>query len=127
MGDTRRETGRVAEEAAAGYLQGLGFAILERNYRRRRGEIDIIARKEDCIHFIEVKSIRSSSEIVPAESWDAEQRERFVKLAEEYLAEHHGEFGDIVADVSLDFIGIRLGVDDAVLDIELIEDAFRPG
>lgn len=47
--------GQKAEIAAAGYLEMRGYEILERNFRRPRCEIDIIARKDSVIYFVEVK------------------------------------------------------------------------
>ena len=52
----RSLTGRRAEDEACRYLEGLGFALLERNHRTRWSEIDIIARKKDLILFVEVRS-----------------------------------------------------------------------
>ncbi|HSX28658.1 MAG TPA: YraN family protein [Candidatus Saccharimonadales bacterium] len=49
------ETGRQAETAAAAYLQRHGFTIIERNWRTRWCEIDIVAQKAKTIHFVEVK------------------------------------------------------------------------
>lgn len=49
------ETGRKAEIAASAYLEMRGFTILERNFRRPRCEIDIVARKDNTVHFVEVK------------------------------------------------------------------------
>jgi len=49
------ETGRKAERAAVAYLEMRGFRVLEQNWRRPRGEIDIIASKDNVIHFVEVK------------------------------------------------------------------------
>ncbi len=51
-----REKGDIAENKASAYLISLGFQIIERNYTLRGGEIDIIAIKDDVLHFIEVKS-----------------------------------------------------------------------
>lgn len=47
--------GRQAERAAAQYLENLGYAIVERNWRRRECEIDIVASQTDTIFFVEVK------------------------------------------------------------------------
>lgn len=47
--------GQQAEGAATQHLQGQGFKIITRNYRTPRCEIDIIAQKDDCIYFVEVK------------------------------------------------------------------------
>lgn len=52
---TSTEIGRKAELAAAGYLEMRGFVILEMNWRRPRAEVDIIAKKDNIIHFVEVK------------------------------------------------------------------------
>ena len=50
-----KDTGRRAEVAAKEYLEMRGFKILEQNWRRPRCEIDIIASKDDILHFVEVK------------------------------------------------------------------------
>lgn len=126
MPDPRRETGLVAEKASVEYLETLGFQIIERNYRKRYGEIDIIARKGDRIHFIEIKSRRSPSEFEPLESWGEEQRQRFILLVEGYLAEHAESVEGDRIEVSLDFMGVELGAGGEVISVELIEDAFRP-
>lgn len=52
---TTLDTGRKAEAAARSYLEMRGFQIIEQNYRRPRCEIDIVAKKDDVIHFVEVK------------------------------------------------------------------------
>ncbi|HIP46762.1 MAG TPA: YraN family protein [Campylobacterales bacterium] len=51
-----RAKGNIAEDKAVSFLQDGGFKIIDRNYYSRFGEIDIIASKEDVLHFIEVKS-----------------------------------------------------------------------
>jgi putative endonuclease len=56
-----RALGDIAEEKACKYIQDLGFQIIERNYTLRGGEIDIIALKDEVLHFIEVKSGSSYS------------------------------------------------------------------
>lgn len=52
---TNYSHGRLAEEAAANFLVGRGFTVLAQNWRRRVCEIDIIAQKNNCIYFVEVK------------------------------------------------------------------------
>ncbi|HET6925159.1 MAG TPA: YraN family protein [Candidatus Saccharimonadales bacterium] len=47
--------GRQAEQAAAEFLRGQGYEILEHNWRTRWCEIDLVARKGGCVHFVEVK------------------------------------------------------------------------
>ncbi|MGN1090624.1 MAG: YraN family protein [Huintestinicola sp.] len=56
MRQSRTETGRLGEELTAYYLERAGYEILRRNFRIKGGEIDIIARKDDIIAFVEVKT-----------------------------------------------------------------------
>lgn len=51
-----RAKGNIAEERACQFLFDLGYYIVERNFYSRFGEIDVIASKEDVLHFVEVKS-----------------------------------------------------------------------
>lgn len=51
-----RAKGNIGEDKAASFLEERGFKIIDRNYYSRFGEIDIIATKEEILHFIEVKS-----------------------------------------------------------------------
>ncbi|HWB39597.1 MAG TPA: YraN family protein [Candidatus Saccharimonadales bacterium] len=53
--NTSTESGRKAEQAASVYLEMRGFKVLERNWRRPRCEIDIVAEKDGVKHFVEVK------------------------------------------------------------------------
>lgn len=55
-------TGRKAEKAASTYLEMRGYRVLERNWRRPRCEIDIIAEKEGTIYFVEVKYRRNDEQ-----------------------------------------------------------------
>ena len=59
MADRRGDFGRRGEDAACAYLLRHGYSIVERNYRCRRGEIDIIAVKDGGAVFVEVKTRRS--------------------------------------------------------------------
>ncbi len=56
------ETGRKAEKAAATYLEMRGYRIIESNWRRPRCEIDIIAKKDGTVYFVEVKYRRSDEQ-----------------------------------------------------------------
>ena len=82
----RKELGRVGEDIACGYLQGLGLVIVDRNWRSRTGEIDIVARGEGLTVFVEVKSRRSLEFGAPEESITIGKRSRLRALAGEYLA-----------------------------------------
>ena len=58
-----QQTGELGENIACKFLVKQGFAIVERNYTKKWGEIDIIAKKEEKLYFIEVKSV--SREVLP--------------------------------------------------------------
>ncbi|MBP6884879.1 MAG: YraN family protein [Candidatus Pacebacteria bacterium] len=51
-----QKTGEIGEHVACRYLEGKGYSILERNYTKKWGEIDIVARRSGVIYFVEVKS-----------------------------------------------------------------------
>ncbi|WP_166396602.1 YraN family protein [Rubrobacter marinus] len=55
---SRRATGELGESLALGYLVRKGYELVERNYRTRHGEIDLILRGEDVLVFVEVKARR---------------------------------------------------------------------
>ena len=54
--DTQK-TGEIGENVAVKFLMKHGFAILDRNYTKKWGEIDIVAEKDNLLHFVEVKSV----------------------------------------------------------------------
>ena len=60
----KQKIGQVGEDSACKYLESNGYRILDRNYLKKWGEIDIIAMKDKRIHFVEVKSVTRSENIV---------------------------------------------------------------
>ena len=54
---TRKEIGNLGESVACEYLKRRGFSILDRNYVKKTGELDIIAEREGTLHFVEVKTV----------------------------------------------------------------------
>jgi putative endonuclease len=84
----RRELGAAAEEIAAAYLAAHGAEILERNYRRRLGELDVIAREGDTLLIIEVRTRSTSAYGGAAASVDVRKRRRIVRAAQQLLQQH---------------------------------------
>lgn len=85
MTTNKRQIGAAYEEQAAHFLIGQGYQILERNYRCRQGEIDLIAMEGNVLVFIEVKyrsSLRSGD---PAEAVDGRKRARIIRCAEYFM------------------------------------------
>ncbi len=79
-----KETGNKGEEMAAGYLQQRGFTIVERNWRFRHCEVDIIASKNNRLHFFEIKTRTSDKYGKPEESMTYAKMNCLKNAAEEY-------------------------------------------
>ena len=74
-----QKIGQLGEDIACKFLMKHGFSILERNYTKKWGEIDVIAKKEDRLYFIEVKAV--SCETLP----DFKNENTFIKRPEENM------------------------------------------
>lgn len=81
--------GKFGEDLACRELESRGYEILARRYRRRGGEIDIIARDGQTTVFIEVKAREGSDFGEPAEAVTPWKRRRICQIALDYLARHH--------------------------------------
>ncbi len=81
MGMEKKNLGQAGEDAAVAYLAEHGYRICERNYRTPTGEIDIIARDNDTIVFIEVKTRRSLACGSPAQSVGYYKQQKIIKTA----------------------------------------------
>jgi putative endonuclease len=80
-----KEIGKKGESIAAGYLSENGYEIIEKNYKYGKGEIDIIAGRDDVLVFVEVKT-RQNLEFGPPELAVNLQKQRQIKkIAKAYL------------------------------------------
>ncbi len=84
--EARRAQGDAAEERACRHLDRSGFTIVERNYRTKGGEIDIVARKGDVLVFVEVRSREIPDFGTPEDSITPAKRRRIVAAARQYLS-----------------------------------------
>jgi putative endonuclease len=89
MARTRVELGRIGEDLACRELERRGYEILERRYRRRGGEIDIIARDGETVAFVEVKAREGRDFGEAAEAVTPRKRRRMTQVALDYLSRHH--------------------------------------
>ena len=85
----KRAIGTAYEKLAAAYLEQHGMKILEYNYRRRSGEIDLIARDGRYLVFVEVKFRADDRQGTPLEAVDARKQRTIIRTAQHYLL-HHG-------------------------------------
>lgn len=79
------DLGKGAESRAAQYLESEGLKIVERNFRTRYGEIDLIAREGDTLVFVEVRARRSAAFGGAAASITAAKRDKLTRTAQHYL------------------------------------------
>lgn len=98
--DHRRQLGVAGEQSAADYLSARGYTIVERNYRRRWGEADIIALTPDGTYVIvEVRSRSNPRYVVEAaQSVGPRKQRQLRRLAHGLISEHENEI-DIRVDV----------------------------
>lgn len=78
-------TGSRMESAAARFLCGLGWTVIERNWRAPCGELDIVARDGDTLVFVEVRARRSNATYAPEETIGQRKIERLLATAAAYL------------------------------------------
>lgn len=99
-----RPSGNYGEDLAVKYLKDLGYKILERNFRIRGGEIDIVAKDDEYLVFVEVKARWSHEYGLPVESITPWKIKALVKTAAFYCMKIKWEDGPYRIDlVSIDF------------------------
>jgi putative endonuclease len=91
--------GRFGEDLAADHLRACGMVVLERNWRCREGEVDIVALDGDVVAFVEVKTRSRLGFGSPAEAITARKLARMRRVAAQWLAEHPGRWGGVRLDV----------------------------
>ncbi len=112
--------GMNAEEAAVDHLRQLGYRIIDRNYKTRHGEIDIIAKFGPEWVFVEVKGRNSGKFGTPAEAMTPAKLHRIENVALAYLA---SEVDSKVVDWRIDFVGVTRSPDGRSLDFDIVRNA----
>lgn len=114
----KTEIGQLGENAACQYLKKKHYRILSRNYRKKYGEIDIIAQKANKLTFVEVKTRSGTDYGMPSEAVNFYKQQKIIKTAQAYLLE-----ADFDGEVTFDVLEVFLS-DGRVLSIHHIENAF---
>ena len=110
--------GQAGEDAAAAYLASLGYELVQRGYRYRRAEVDLVVRQgTTLLIFVEVKA-RSSSQFGYPETFVTARKQQLFRLAAEQLQEDLNWTGDIRFDI------LAVTPSAAGFRIEHFEDAF---
>lgn len=82
----KQSVGQLGEEIAAKYLKNKGFSILDRNFRRPWGELDIVTEKDGILHFVEVKSVSYENKwFSPSDLVHTKKKARLAKIIDTYL------------------------------------------
>ncbi len=116
MPNQKIELGKFGEEIAAKHLLNKGYKILAKNYYTRQGELDLVCKKSEVIHFVEVKTRISNAFGWPEEAVTEEKIEKISCCAQKYLEQINSK-----AEWQIDIIGIIIERNKAV-KIELFEN-----
>ncbi len=121
--------GSVGEDIAAKYLENKGFTVIERNYRKKYGEIDIIAKKGEILHFVEVKSVscesfpqnapRVTGEYRPEDNIHKKKLRRLSNTLQAYLAE---KFPKGQQEWVFDVVTVRLNMETRQARVTFLEN-----
>lgn len=114
----KRRLGDMGENIACDFLVNKGFEIVERNYLRKWGEIDIIAKKTGLIHFVEVKSVtRETFGYRPEDNMHPWKLKRLSRAIQTYLLDRK-----LDCDWQLDLITVKMDHATRKARVELIEN-----
>ena len=117
----RATVGARAEDLAAALLEARGYRIVERNWRRPEGELDLVVDHRGVLVFVEVRSRTGEERGHPLETVNARKRARVARAARLYLAIAQ----PAATDFRFDVVGITFARDGAPPAITHVEDAFR--
>jgi len=115
----KKKIGQKGENLAFAYLQNLGYKVLERNYRCKLGEVDIIALDNDTLVFIEVRTRSSLDFGLPQESINRRKRHQISKVALEYMTRKK------LNNTPARFDVVAISLEPGKEKIDLIKDAFE--
>lgn len=113
------ELGKRGEEEATKFLQEKGFYIMHRNWRSGKKELDIVARDDEEVVFVEVKSRRNTDYGRPEDAIDAQKIRHIVSSADTYVRKYR-------VDLPIRFDIVTVVGNEPPYEIEHIPDAFLP-
>jgi putative endonuclease len=125
--DRRRALGALGERIAGEHLVARGLTVLDRNFRTRHGELDLVAAGGGYLVFCEVKTRVGRSgdgPFGPLSSVGTRKRRRLRRMAREWLAEHAAGRRPRPRQLRFDAIGVTLTPEGRLLRLEHLEAAF---
>lgn len=115
----KKETGQLGEDIAIHYLKQKGYIILNKNYRCKYGEIDIIALEKKEIIFIEVKTRQNSKYGLPSEAVNKIKQQHMLRSIKNYL------FINNIYEKSIRIDVIEIYIKDNIYEVNHIKQAFE--
>ena len=125
--DPRRALGDAGEAEAVAHLERRGHAILDRNFRTRYGELDVVSSTGTCLVFCEVKTRTAGGRRGPAVALDAvgpAKRRRLRLMAREWFRVRGPGHDRLPGGVRFDAIGVVLDARRQLVALDHVEDAF---
>jgi putative endonuclease len=129
--DRRGSVGRHGERLAAAQLERQGYTVLERNYRRREGELDLVLRRAGTLVFCEVKTLVARERpggrgpAYPLEAVHPHKRAQIRRLARAWLSDRRDSgLARGCRDVRFDAVGVVLTPGGRVVRLDHVESAF---
>lgn len=122
MTEKRLKFGREGEEVAVAFLKKNGYRILEKNFRAKFGEIDVIAEQNSTVVFIEVKARADHQYGHPFNAVTPSKQRKIIQVAQSYLAKHQL----MENPARFDVVGLTVDpVNSNSFQVELLENAFQ--
>jgi len=120
----KQNIGKLGEDIAAKYLEKHGFKILERNYRKPWGEIDIVAENNRELIFFEVKTQKNYLEWNPEENVNTHKKHQLSRIIMTYLKERRFPESQ---DWRIDILAIKLNMETKNAEIKHIKNIILNG
>jgi putative endonuclease len=125
--DPRRRLGALGESLAVRHLEARGYEVIDRNFRTRHGELDIVAGDRRCLLFCEVKTRIASGRadpFGPFASLGPRKRRQVRAMARQWLMAHASTERPRPAQLRFDAIGVIVDEAGRLLELEHLEGAF---
>jgi len=136
MPSEKRKIGDIGEKIAEKWLNDKGFSILDRNYLKKWGEIDIVAKNKGIYRFIEVKTISreiaptqngvgGADEYRPEENVHPAKLKRLHRTIESYLIEKNilqNDSGQVEGEWQLDVVTVHLDIERKLAKVNILEN-----
>ena len=122
----RNQLGNLGERIAENFLRRKGYEILGKNYSPKfvsgpqRGEVDIIAKSNDIISFVEVKTLLLQDSFLPEDKVDFQKQRKIVKTAESWLMQNKIPFD---SPWQIDIISIKIDLNGKKANIRHFKNA----